>query len=103
MPNSSIPRPPGPRDTRVPDLWKRVDDATVRAAEKVLVVDPDIHSAESLASMLRKKGYADVRVAYSGAAALAIAAHFQPRLVMLEIELMDMDGCDLARSLRDQA
>jgi DNA-binding response OmpR family regulator len=95
--------PPKSRDARTPAPWKPADDATACLAEKILIVDPDIHSAESLASMLRKRGYPDVRVAYSGAAALAIAAHFRPSMVMLEIELMDMDGCDLARSLREQA
>ena len=69
----------------------------------ILVVDHDIRSAESLASMLRARRDADVQVAYSGHAALEIASDFRPNVVLLEIELLDMGGCELAQLLRERA
>lgn len=36
-------------------------------------------------------------------AALAIAAEFQPSLVLLELNLLDMSGFEVARLLREQA
>jgi CheY-like chemotaxis protein len=69
----------------------------------VLIVDNDITSADSLEHMLRTAGYPAVRVAYSGHAALALAAESAPNLVLLELDLLDMNGYDLARSLRGRA
>jgi len=53
--------------------------------------------------MLRASGYWQTRVAYSGHAALAMAAAFQPSVVLLELNLLDMSGCEVARLLREQA
>jgi CheY-like chemotaxis protein len=53
--------------------------------------------------MLHASGYSETRVAYSGRAALAIAADFQPGVALLDLSLLDMTGYELARSLREQA
>ena len=74
-----------------------------RELVRVLIVDNDIGSADSLELMLHASGHAQTRVAYSGHAALAIAAEFQPDVVLLEINLLDMSGYDVAQSLREQA
>lgn len=71
--------------------------------EKILIVDNDISSSASLELMLHALGYSDTRVAYSGHAALAIAAEYQPSVVMLELNLLDMSGFEVARLLREQA
>jgi len=47
--------------------------------------------------------HSQTRVAYSGHAALAIAAEFQPAVVLLELNLLDMSGFEVARLLREQA
>jgi CheY-like chemotaxis protein len=52
---------------------------------------------------LQASGYPQTRVAYSGHAALAIAADFQPSVVLLELNLPDMSGFEVARLLREQA
>lgn len=70
---------------------------------RVLIVDNDMSSADSLELMLHAFGHSQTRVAYSGHAALAIGAEFRPDLVLLEINLFDMSGYDLAQSLREQA
>lgn len=70
---------------------------------RVLIVDEDIKSSSSLELMLRASGYSEIRVAYSGHAALAIAADFQPSMVILELGLRDMSGYEVARILRERA
>ena len=52
---------------------------------RILIVDDDIESSSSLELMLRASGHSETRVAYSGHAALAIAAAFQPSMVLLEL------------------
>jgi CheY-like chemotaxis protein len=66
----------------------------------VLIVDDDARSAQALARLLRKWGYRNVRSEYSAAAALASAVAFNPHIVLLDIELPDMSGYELARLLR---
>jgi CheY-like chemotaxis protein len=70
---------------------------------RILIVDNDIGSADSLEIMLHTSGYSQTRVAYSGQAALAMAAVFQPNVVLLDLSLLDMTGYELAHSLRAQA
>jgi PleD family two-component response regulator len=70
---------------------------------RILIVDDDIESSSSLELMLRAAGLSETRVAYSGHAALAIAAVFQPSMVLLELSLLDMSGYEVARILRERA
>jgi PleD family two-component response regulator len=70
---------------------------------RILIVDNDIRSSGSLEVMLQKSGDAEICVAYSGHAALAIAVEFRPSLVLLELDLLDMSGFEVARLLREQA
>ena len=70
---------------------------------RILIVDDDIESSTSLELMLRTLGYSETCVAYSGHAALAIAADFQPCMVLLELGLPDISGCELGRMLRERA
>ena len=70
---------------------------------RILIVDYDMRSSESLELMLRASGYPETRVAYSGHAALAIAADFQPSVVLLEPDLLDISGYEVARLLRERA
>ncbi len=70
---------------------------------RILIVDNDMSSADSLELMLQTSGYSQIRVAYSGHAALTIAAEFLPDVVLLELGLLDMNGYELAQLLRDHA
>lgn len=70
---------------------------------RVLIVDDDIKASDSLEIMLNAAGYSETRVAYSGHAALAIAAEFRPSIVLLELTLLDMSGYAVARLLRERA
>jgi CheY-like chemotaxis protein len=73
------------------------------APVRILIVDNDIKSSDSLERMLNASGYSETRVAYSGHAALAIAAEFQPSVVLLELSLLDMSGYEVAQLLRERA
>jgi CheY-like chemotaxis protein len=90
---------------RVRTSWKRHSDqvAFVTGPVRILIVDNDMRSADSMELMLHASGYSETRVAYSGHAALAIAADFQPGVALLDLSLLDMTGYELARSLREQA
>jgi CheY-like chemotaxis protein/anti-sigma regulatory factor (Ser/Thr protein kinase) len=69
-------------------------------AASVLVVDDNRDVAESLVELLQASG-CNVRVAFSGAEALAIAAATPLTAVLLDIGLPDMSGYDVARRLRE--
>lgn len=68
-------------------------------AARILVVDGHVDTAESLQLLLETLGYA-ADVAHGGASALALAARTAFALGFLAINLPDMDGYTLARSLR---
>jgi CheY-like chemotaxis protein len=67
--------------------------------KKVLIVDDNRDSADSLAMLLRIEGH-DVHVAGDGAEALAQAERLLPQVVVLDIGLPKMDGYEVARRLR---
>src|SRR5262249_33216377 len=69
---------------------------------RVLIVDDNVDSAESHATLLRLSGH-DVHVAHDGPAALSLAKEFRPELVLLYIGCPGMSGFEVARELRRQA
>jgi CheY-like chemotaxis protein len=71
-----------------------------RPRHRVLVVDDNPDSADSLALLLGMWGH-DVRVANDGPAALAAAEAHGPDVVLLDIGLPGMSGYDVARALRE--
>ena len=72
----------------------------VRAvSRRVLVVDDNADSAESLAMILEIRGH-ETRMALDGPQAIAVARDFRPEVVMLDIGLPGMDGYEVARHLR---
>lgn len=87
----------------------RIDETKVEAngmpavpsGRRVLVVDDNIDSADSLAMLLRLSGY-DVRLAYDGPTAIVSARDFAPEIVLLDIGLPSMNGYEVARHLRTQ-
>jgi PAS domain S-box-containing protein len=67
---------------------------------RILVVDDNIDSAESLAVLLRLSGH-EVATVACGTDALTYAVDFQPKVVILDIGLPDIDGYEVARRLRE--
>jgi CheY-like chemotaxis protein len=68
-------------------------------ARRILVVDDNHDTADSISILLERSGH-EVTVAYSAKEALALAAEFQPEVVLLDIGLPEMDGNEVARRLR---
>jgi CheY-like chemotaxis protein len=68
---------------------------------RVLVVDDNVDTAESLAMLLRRYGH-DVEVAHTGPTALRLAQEHPPDVVLLDIGLPGMDGLQVAHKLRQQ-
>lgn len=71
----------------------------VGGALRLLLVDDSIDSATAMAMLLEADGY-EVRVAHEAAHALAIAAQFEPEIVLLDLGLPGMDGFQLGEALR---
>jgi len=63
------------------------------------VVDDYPDSAEVVRTLIELLGH-EVRIADSGRAALAEAYGFDPTIVILDLGLPDINGCDVARELR---
>ena len=68
-------------------------------ALRVLLVEDDPDLAEATAEFLRLEAL-DVRIAVSGRDALENVAAFRPQLVLCDLNLPDMTGFELVRSLR---
>src|SRR5512142_1509463 len=67
--------------------------------EKILVVEDELSLRETLAYNLKKEGYA-VETAGDGRTALESARRFKPDLLVLDVMLPELDGFEVARTLR---
>jgi len=79
------------------DLGSPADTATRR---RILIVDDNRDSADSMAILLAMHGY-EVRQVYHGRDALAVAAEFHPDAALLDIGLPEMSGHELGARLRE--
>lgn len=70
-----------------------------RPAARVLVVDDNVDSATGLAKLLKVRKH-EVETAFDGETGLELARGFAPDLVLLDLNLPDTDGYELARKLR---
>ena len=87
-PQEPPPRSDGPR-------------ATALSGCRILVVDDNKDSADSLGMLLRLKGN-EIRTAYDGLEAVEVAETFHPELVLLDIGLPKLNGYEVARRIRQQ-
>ncbi|SAL12520.1 PAS domain-containing hybrid sensor histidine kinase/response regulator [Caballeronia telluris] len=71
-------------------------------AMRVLVIDDNRDSADSLAMLIGMKGH-ESRAAYDGASGLTVAREFLPDLVLVDLAMPDMDGFTVLRALRANA
>ena len=72
------------------------------ASVRILVVDDEVASAETLAALLQLKGF-EVCIAHDGVGALDAAEAFLPDVVLLDIGLPGMNGFEVAQRLRMRA
>jgi CheY-like chemotaxis protein len=75
------------------------EDNAEKPRRRIMVVDDNLDSAETMAELVRIWGY-EVRTAHDGPAALDTARAFRPHVVLLDVGLPGMDGYELARRLR---
>ena len=68
---------------------------------RILVVDDNVDSAESLAMMLELSGH-DVAMAHDGAEAIKRAKEFQPDIAFLDLGMPKLNGYEAARSIREE-
>ncbi len=66
---------------------------------RVLVVDDNIASAETIGCILELHGH-ETKLAHDGNEALDVASSFQPDVILLDINLPGMSGHDVCRELR---
>jgi PAS domain S-box-containing protein len=91
-----------PLVTRSPHQMKSEQDtetAIPARHRRILVVDDNSDSAESMALLLRASGH-EVHTAHDGASALEQAGAHKPEIVLLDIGLPGMSGYTVAKRLR---
>ena len=69
------------------------------APRRILVADDNRDAARSLALQLQLAGH-DVRTAFDGVEALALADVFEPEVVLLDLGMPKLDGFETAREMR---
>jgi CheY-like chemotaxis protein len=65
----------------------------------VLVIDDSVDTATTLADVLRFFGY-EVEVAFGAAAGLRAAEEHHPDVILCDLRMPRMSGCELATALR---
>jgi CheY-like chemotaxis protein/uncharacterized protein YbcI len=66
---------------------------------RVLIVDDNRDGADALGLLVEELGN-QVHVTYGGTTALEVATAFRPDLMLVDLVMPDMDGCDLVMRLR---
>lgn len=77
------------------------DERRLSVSHRILVVDDNMDAANALAMMLEMLGH-QVKVAHNGRDGLALAEEFQPRLLLLDLGMPELNGYDMARAVRAQ-
>jgi PAS domain S-box-containing protein len=93
-------QPAAERETLASDPHPEPQPAAESPVERrILIVDDNRDSAETLAMLLKIMGN-DVRIAFDGPSALQIAIEYLPQLVLLDIGLPGMSGHEVAQRIR---
>src|SRR5262245_36035948 len=73
--------------------------APTSAKNRVLVVDDTPANIQSLAAILKERGY-QISVATNGKQAIQALARVQPNLILLDVMMPEMDGFETCRQLK---
>ena len=73
--------------------------STFEKSLRVLIVDDNRDGADALGLLVEALGN-EVHVTYGGIQALDVATAFQPDLMLIDLVMPDIDGCDLASQMR---
>ncbi|MBI5543503.1 MAG: response regulator, partial [Deltaproteobacteria bacterium] len=82
-----------------PERAAAADEKRSCRRRRVLVIEDNVDSAESLRDALELDGH-QVQVSYDGPTGLAQAREFYPDIVLCDIGLPGMDGYEVARAMR---
>ena len=84
----------------LPEAAPRVEDPAAHGISlRVLIVDDNVHAAESLAMVIKLWNH-DAQVAHDGPGAIVVAQDYRPQVILLDIGLPGMDGYSVATDLR---
>ena len=83
----------------IEDSTKTKTEATMQVRRNILIADDNQDALESLALMLRMEGH-EVVCASDGEEALLLAGQKRPEIVVLDVGMPKLDGCDVARRIR---
>jgi two-component system KDP operon response regulator KdpE len=75
-------------------------DETLRRNKKVLIVDDDTDTIELVKRILRLSDF-DVASATNGIDAVAISEKLQPDIILLDLMMPEIDGCETLKNLRE--
>jgi PAS domain S-box-containing protein len=90
--------------TMPPAVQERAGDgerAGTQVRRRILVVDDNRDSADSLTMMLKLRGH-EVATAYEGLQAVELVGTFQPDVALLDLGMPGLNGYDAARRIRQQ-
>jgi PAS domain S-box-containing protein len=76
-------------------------DKPLTAALRIVIVDDNKDSVESLRILLQRMGHT-IRVAYDGVEGIAIVEEFRPDVVLLDIGMPKLNGYETCRRIRAQ-
>ena len=68
---------------------------------RILIVDDNVQAADSLGRLMSDVFGQEARVVYDGIKALETAESFLPHLILLDLQMVGMDGYQVAKRLRD--
>jgi two-component system CheB/CheR fusion protein len=77
-------------------------DPVMQVRRNILIADDNQDALESLALMLRMEGH-EVTCASDGEEALALAGQRKPEIVVLDVGMPKLDGCEVARRIRAES
>ncbi|HEX2138616.1 MAG TPA: ATP-binding protein, partial [Woeseiaceae bacterium] len=80
---------------------QRGDQAAAPVSRRILVVDDNRDSADSLGMLLQLQGH-ETCVAYDGLAAVTEAERFKPEIVLLDLGLPKLNGIEACRRIRNE-
>jgi len=86
---------------KAPAPERREDGLQTAARSRILVVDDNVDSVESLAMLLAMMGH-EVQTANDAEGAVAVAETFRPDVAILDIGLPRVNGYELAKQIRER-
>jgi CheY-like chemotaxis protein/two-component sensor histidine kinase len=98
----TLPTTADPPDPLLSPLASRFPSVIRTASMRILIVDDNADAAEALSTLLSLEGHV-VKQAHTANAALDAVAGFDPAVILLDIDLPDLSGYEVARRLRARA